>query len=81
MALGTKETMDPETISTLKTICIAGHANSGFNGDCNAQLEELAKDGLIEAIDFPKRKGPGRSYKATDKGRELVRYLSARAGA
>ena len=27
--------MDTETISTLKTVCTAGRAASGYNGDCN----------------------------------------------
>ena len=77
MATGTDKIMDAETFATLKTVCTAGQARTGFNDECNARLEELAENGLIEAELVPRRKGAGRSYTPTEKGRELVRRLSA----
>jgi hypothetical protein len=71
--------MDAETISTLKTVCTAGQASSGFNGDSNAQLEQLAQDGLLVLVSVTKTKGPRRAYKPTEKGKEVVRKLAAGA--
>jgi hypothetical protein len=75
------EAMDAETISTLKTVITAGHASSGFNGDCNAQLEQLAEDGFLVVVSIAKPKGPRRAYQPTDKGREVVRKLAAHGAA
>lgn len=72
--------MDAETIATLKIVCTAGSASAGFNGDSNAQLEQLAQDGLLVAVNVSKPKGPRRAYKPTEKGKEVVRQL-ARHGA
>ena len=63
-------------ISTLKTVCIAGRAASGFNGDCNARLDQLVEDGLLVLELTLKSKIPGRAYTPTEKGKELVRQLS-----
>jgi hypothetical protein len=71
--------MDSETISTLKTVCTAGGASAGFNGDCNEQLEKLAEDGLLIKVNVQKAKGPRQAYKPTEKGRDLVRKLAAGA--
>jgi hypothetical protein len=71
--------MDAETISTLKTVCTAGHASSGFNGDSNAQLEQLVQDGFLAEVIAAKPKGPRRAYKPTEKGKEVVRKLAAGA--
>ncbi len=45
--------MDDETINLLKTVCVAGGARSGFNGDSNARLEQLVEVGLlvVEKVD------------------------------
>ena len=67
--------MKPETISTLKTVCTAGRASAGFNGDLNAQLENLVDDGLLTAAGVSTAFGPQRCYTPTAKGRELVREL------
>jgi hypothetical protein len=67
--------MDAETISTLKTVCAAGHASSGFNGDCNARLEQLANEGFLVAVNVAKSKGPAKAYKPTEKGQEMFRKL------
>jgi hypothetical protein len=75
--------MDAETISTLKTVCTAGGASSGFNGNSNAQLEQLVEDGFLVVVNVVKAKGPkssqkSRAYQPTDKGRELCRKLAVK---
>jgi hypothetical protein len=71
--------MNNDTISTLKTVCTAGRASAGFNGDSNAQLEQLVDNGLLDAAGVATAFGPQRSYTPTEKGRELLRQLSAKA--
>ncbi|HEX5230557.1 MAG TPA: hypothetical protein VFW44_22755 [Bryobacteraceae bacterium] len=73
--------MDSETISTLKTVCTAGHAASGFNGELNARLEQLAAEGFLVVVSVAKPKGPRRAYKPTEKGKEAVRRLAAHGAA
>jgi hypothetical protein len=78
--------MDAETISTLKTVCTAGRASSGFNGDSNARLEQLVEDGFLMVINVTRAKGPGFSedrsaYKPTEKGREMFRKLGLQGAA
>jgi hypothetical protein len=73
--------MDAETISTLKTVCTAGRATSGFNGDCNARLEQLVEDGLLVLVNAPRSKGPRSAYKPTEKGKELFRQLNQQGAA
>jgi hypothetical protein len=73
--------MDAETITTLKIVCTAGHASSGFNDASNARLEQLAQDGLLVAVNISRPKGPRRAYKPTEKGREMVRQLSGQGAA
>lgn len=72
--------MDTETISTLKTVCTAGRAIAGYNGDCNDRLEQLVDSGLLDAKGVSSSFGPQRCYTPTAKGRELVRQLAAKAG-
>jgi hypothetical protein len=73
--------MDAETISTLKTVCTAGRASSGYNGDCNARLEQLVKDGFLVVVNVAIAKGPGSAYKPTEKGKEMFRTLSRKGAA
>jgi hypothetical protein len=73
--------MNHETISTLKTVCTAGRASAGYNGDCNAQLEQLVDNGLLTAAGVATAFGPQRCYTPTAKGRELVRQLSEKGAA
>jgi len=73
--------MNTETISTLKTVCTAGRASAGFNGDCNAQLEQLVDSGLLTAAGVSSSFGPQRCYTPTAKGRELVRQLTEKGAA
>lgn len=68
--------MDAETISTLRTVCTAGRASSGFNGDSNARLEQLVAEGFLIVVDTaPKTKGPRLAYQPTEKGKELLHQL------
>jgi hypothetical protein len=71
--------MDAETISALKTVCTAGGASAGFNGDSNARLEQLADDGLLVRVNVPKTKSPRHAYKPTEKAKDLVRKMAAGA--
>jgi hypothetical protein len=73
--------MDAETISTLKTVCTAGRASSGFNGDCNARLEQLVEDGFLVVVNITKAKGPRKAYQPTAKGQEMFRSLGATGAA
>ncbi len=73
--------MNAETISTLKTVCTAGRASSGFNGDCNARLEQLVEDGFLVVVNVAIAKGPHRSYSPTEKGKEMFRMLSRKGAA
>jgi hypothetical protein len=70
-----------DTISTLKTVCTAGRASAGYNGDCNAQLEQLVDNGLLSAAGVSTSFGPQRCYTPTAKGRELVRQLNEKGAA
>jgi len=36
-------------MSLLQTVCAAGGARAGFNGDANARLEQLVEEGLLDA--------------------------------
>jgi hypothetical protein len=71
--------MDAETISTLKTVCTAGRASSGFNGDCNARLEQLVEDGFLVVVNVTMAKDPHSAYKPTEKGREMFRKLAVQS--
>jgi hypothetical protein len=73
--------MDAETISTLRTVCTAGRASSGFNGDCNARLEQLVEDGFLVVVRVAKAKGPNSAYKPTEKGKEMFLQLSLKGAA
>jgi hypothetical protein len=73
--------MDAETISALKTVCTAGRASSGFNGDCNERLEQLAREGFLVVVSIARPKGPRRAYQPTEKGKEVVRQLAAHGAA
>ena len=75
------EFMDTQTISTLKTVCTAGRASAGYNGESNAQLEQLVDNGLLDAAGVATARGPQRSYTPTAKGRELVRQLNEKGAA
>jgi hypothetical protein len=68
--------MDKETINTLKTVCTAGCATEGYNGDCNDRLDQLVESGYLVIESEATPLGPGRSYAPSAKGRELFRELT-----
>jgi len=78
--------MDQETISVLRTVCVAGGARSGFNCDANARLDLLVEAGLLTVVEHPEPE-PGkiarrRFYRPTSKGVTMVQaYKAQGAGA
>ena len=63
--------MDSETMSVLQTVCAAGKASAGFNGDQNARLEQLVKDGLLDIANPPNVRHL--IYRPTKKGVSVAR--------
>ena len=66
--------MDEETISTFNTVCTAGYACEGFNGQTNEQLKQLADVGLLVVAYAPKFLHRT-AYTPTNKGWELFKRL------
>ena len=62
-------------ISTLKTVCTAGRAREGFNGDSNEQLKQLADVGLLVVAYAPSVLAARKEYKPTEKGWQLFKQL------
>lgn len=75
--------LDDETLSLLETVCVAGSARAGYNGESNARLDRLAKEGLLDIVDSARTRWrmPARSYQPTEEGREMVRNKSRRGAA
>jgi hypothetical protein len=77
--------MDDETISVLKTVCVAGRARSGFNEQSNAQLDQLVQAGLLDVVQAvgadPRTRIPRRYYQPTEKGKAMYRQLSSKGAA
>ena len=67
--------MDDETISTFNTVCTAGYACEGFNGETNEQLKHLANAGLLVVGYAPSFLARGQAYTPTSKGWELFKRL------
>ena len=67
--------MDEETISTFNTVCTAGYACEGFNGETNEQLKQLADVGLLVVAYAPKFLSHRPAYTPTNKGWELFKRL------
>jgi hypothetical protein len=42
--------MDPKLLSTLKTVCAAGHATEGYDGAANERLRRLKDMGLLVVV-------------------------------
>ena len=74
--------MDDETISVLRTVCVAGGARPGFNGDSNARLEQLVEAGLLVVEEVssadPKAAARTRFYRPTKRGVTMVQKLKQR---
>jgi hypothetical protein len=67
--------MDNETISMLETVCAAGGARAGFNGDANARLEHLVEEGLLDVANA--LHAHRTFYRPTKKGVTMVQTLKA----
>jgi hypothetical protein len=67
--------MDDETISTFHTVCTAGYACEGFNGETNEQLKQLADVGLLVVSQAPSLLARRSAYTPTNKGWELFKRL------
>ena len=71
--------MDEDTLSLLKTVCAAGHAREGYNGNSNARLDQLVEEGLLDVVNASpsasKSKNPRRYYKPTERARTMLRKL------
>ena len=65
--------MDNETMSLLQTVCAAGGARAGFNGDANDRLEQLVEEGLLDASNAPN--AARTFYRPTKKGVSMVQTL------
>lgn len=72
--------MDEDMLSLLKTVCVAGRARSGFNGNANERLDKLVEEGLLDTVSTAssdvKVKVPRRYYRPTEQGRAMCRKLT-----
>ena len=59
MEVNPKNSMDTDNLRRLRPYVLQGRASEGFNGECNAQLEQLAEDGLLTAAGGASPVGPG----------------------
>ena len=77
--------MDNDTLSLLKTVCAAGRAREGYDGNSNARLETLVEQGLLDVVNAaaatPSTKVPRRYYQPTEQGRAMLRQLSSKGAA
>ena len=60
-------------MSLLQTVCAAGGARAGFNGDANARLEQLVKEGLLDVAS--PLNAHCSFYRPTKKGVTMVKTL------
>ena len=67
--------MDEETISTFNTVCTAGYACEGFNGETNERLRQLADVGLLVVSQAPSFLTRRPAYTPTNQGWELFKRL------
>jgi hypothetical protein len=67
--------MDTETMSVLQTVCAAGGARAGFNGDSNARLEQLVEEGLLDVANA--LNAHRTFYRPTKKGVTMVQTFKA----
>jgi hypothetical protein len=71
--------MDDDTLSVLKTVCVAGQARPGFNDESNARLDQLVEEGFLRVVQASsagsKVSVPRRYYKPTEKGQAMYKQL------
>lgn len=76
--------MDEDTLSLLKTVCAAGRARAGYDGNANARLDNLVEEGLLDVVSAAapsSSKVPRRYYQPTEQGRAMLRQLSEKGAA
>ena len=77
--------MDDDTLSLLKTVCVAGRARPTFDCNSNERLDDLVSTGLLDVVNVPSAdpKGtlPGRYYRPTETGRAMLRMLIEKGAA
>jgi hypothetical protein len=77
--------MDQETMSVLRTVCVAGGARGGFNCDANARLELLVEAGLLSVAEHPESETGKverrRFYRPTSKGVTMAQAVKAHGAA
>jgi hypothetical protein len=77
--------MDDDTSSLFKTVCVAGCASPGFNGDSNARLDQLVDAGLLNVAnpqtEAPKTELPRRYYRPSEMGISLYRQMKEKGAA
>jgi hypothetical protein len=77
--------MDDDTLNLLKTVCAAGRARAGYNGNSNDRLEKLVDEGLLAVVSSvgagTAARTPRRSYQPTEQGRAMLRQLSEKGAA
>lgn len=71
--------MEHSLTEMLKTVCTAGFAREGFNGETNEQLKALANVGLLVVAYAPQMLAQHRrEYRPTEKGWTLFKQLITR---
>lgn len=77
--------MDDDTLSLLKTVCAAGRAREGYDGNANERLDRLVEQGLLDVVNAAApasaSKVPRRYYQPTEQGRAMLRQLSEKGAA
>jgi len=76
--------MDDDTLSLLKTVCAAGRAREGYDGNANERLDKLVEQGLLDVVNAAapaSSKIPRRHYQPTEQGRAMLRQLSEKGAA
>jgi hypothetical protein len=77
--------MDDDTLNLLKTVCAAGRARAGYDGNSNDRLEKLVDEGLLAVVSAAGSGGASRapriSYQPTEQGRAMLRQLTEKGAA
>ena len=77
--------MDQETMSVLRTVCVAGGARGGFNCDANARLDLLVEAGLLTVAENSEpetgKVARRRFYRPTSKGVTMAQAVKAHGAA
>lgn len=79
-------TIDEETLSLLKTVCVAGRARASYDGNANARLDQLVEEGLLREVSAAcagtsSSNTLRRQYQPTEQGRAMFRRLNEKGAA